>query len=39
MVVSGVDTYLTEVNLYMEITHTYAGDLDMTLTSPVGTIV
>jgi subtilisin-like proprotein convertase family protein len=37
--VSGAPTYLFDVNLKTFITHTFAADLDMTLTSPQGTIV
>jgi len=37
--VSGVDSYLWDVNLTTFITHTSSGDLDITLTSPAGTIV
>lgn len=35
-IVGGVGTVLTEVELYMELTHTFSGDLDMTLLPPVG---
>ncbi len=38
LTVSGVSTYLVKLALYTEITHTFAGDLDMTLTSPLGTV-
>lgn len=37
--VSGVDTYLWDVDLLTNIQHTFAADLDMTLQSPAGTIV
>ncbi len=37
--VSGVGTFLTEVELYVEIPHTFASDLDITLMSPAGTII
>jgi subtilisin-like proprotein convertase family protein len=36
---TGLPTYLDKVALYVEITHTFPGDLDMTLTSPLGTVV
>ncbi len=36
---SGLQTYLDKVVLYVEILHTYASDLDITLTSPGGTVV
>lgn len=34
--VSGVGTVLTGLKLYIEITHTWTGDLDITLTPPTG---
>ena len=37
--VSGVDTFLSSITVYTEITHTFPGDLSMTLTSPAGTVV
>jgi len=37
--VSGLGTYLSDLTLYVEITHTFAADLDITLTSPAGTVV
>lgn len=37
--VSGVGTYLTKATVALTLPHTYAGDLDITLTSPAGTIV
>ena len=37
--VSGADTYLFDLNLTTSISHTYPGDLEMTLRSPQGTIV
>ncbi len=37
--VAGAGTYLWDVNLRTFITHTFAGDLDITLTSPAGTVV
>ncbi|MFO1009174.1 MAG: proprotein convertase P-domain-containing protein [Planctomycetota bacterium] len=36
---SGLGTSLTEVEVFIQVPHTYAGDLDITLTSPAGTIV
>jgi uncharacterized repeat protein (TIGR01451 family) len=38
-VVSGVDPYLWDLDLTTNLTHTFPGDLDITLTSPAGTIV
>jgi LPXTG-site transpeptidase (sortase) family protein len=37
--VSGLDTYLLDLDLTTFIPHTYGNDLDFTLTSPSGTIV
>jgi subtilisin-like proprotein convertase family protein len=37
--VTGLGTELTKVVLYTEIPHTYNADIDMTLTSPAGTVV
>jgi subtilisin-like proprotein convertase family protein len=37
--VSGLGTTTVEVEVYLEILHTYASDLDITLTSPAGTTV
>jgi subtilisin-like proprotein convertase family protein len=37
--VAGLGTTLTKVVLYTEIPHTYNADIDMTLTSPAGTVV
>jgi subtilisin-like proprotein convertase family protein len=37
--VSGIGTFTDKVVLYTEITHTFAADLDITLTSPGGTVV
>jgi uncharacterized repeat protein (TIGR01451 family) len=37
--VSGVDPFLCDLNLTTGITHTFASDLDITLTSPGGTTV
>ncbi len=39
LVVDGVDTYLFDLDATTFITHTFAADLDITLTSPAGTIV
>lgn len=39
LVVSGASTYLFDLNLTTFITHTFAADLDITLTSPSGTVV
>ncbi len=39
IIVGGVDTYLYDLDLTTDITHTFAGDLDITLTSPGGTTV
>jgi subtilisin-like proprotein convertase family protein len=38
-VVSGVGTNIDKVTLYLELPHTFASDLDITLTSPTGTVV
>jgi subtilisin-like proprotein convertase family protein len=37
--VSGVDTFLWDLDLETFITHTFAGDLDITLQSPAGTVM
>ena len=37
--VAGAPTYLYDVNITTFITHTFAADLDITITSPAGTIV
>jgi len=37
--VSGVGTFLSSITVYAEILHTFPGDLDMTLTSPAGTVI
>jgi subtilisin-like proprotein convertase family protein len=37
--VAGAGTQLIDVDLLTSITHTFAGDLDITLTSPAGTVV
>ncbi|MGB5035407.1 MAG: proprotein convertase P-domain-containing protein, partial [Blastocatellia bacterium] len=39
IVVAGAGTYLSDVDVLTNITHTFCGDIDMTLTSPAGTIV
>ena len=39
VVIGGLGTQTFDVDLLLNITHTYAGDLDITLTSPAGTIV
>ncbi|HTF90738.1 MAG TPA: proprotein convertase P-domain-containing protein [Planctomycetota bacterium] len=38
VVISGLGTQVFDVDLTLAITHTYAADLDITLTSPAGTI-
>lgn len=37
--VAGANPYLWDLNLFTNITHTFASDLDIILTSPAGTIV
>jgi subtilisin-like proprotein convertase family protein len=37
--VSGVKTFLLDLDVYTALSHTYSDDLDVTLTSPAGTIV
>ncbi len=37
--VSGAPAYLYDVNLFTTIAHTFSADLDVTLTSPSGTVV
>ena len=37
--VTGVGPYVYDVNVTVNITHTFASDLDYTLTSPAGTVV
>jgi subtilisin-like proprotein convertase family protein len=37
--VSGLDSYLWDLDLNTNIPHTFSGDLDITLTSPAGTVV
>jgi len=39
VVVSGAPTYLYDVDILTSITHTFSSDLDITITSPAGTIV
>lgn len=39
LAVSSAGTFVCDVNLTTHITHTFAADLDMTLTSPAGTVV
>ncbi|MEO8460902.1 MAG: proprotein convertase P-domain-containing protein [Dokdonella sp.] len=39
LVVSGAGPYLFDLNMMTHIRHTFPGDLDITLTSPAGTIV
>lgn len=39
LIVAGAGTSLVDVNLATAITHTFPGDLDITLQSPAGTIV
>jgi subtilisin-like proprotein convertase family protein len=39
IVVAGAGAYLCDLNLTTFITHTFPGDLDITLTSPAGTVV
>jgi subtilisin-like proprotein convertase family protein len=39
IVVAGANPYLWDLNLTTAITHTFPGDLDITLRSPAGTIV
>jgi subtilisin-like proprotein convertase family protein len=36
---TGIDSYLCDVNLTTDITHTFGADLEITLTSPAGTVV
>lgn len=37
--VSGIDTWLWDLDVQTFITHSFSGDLDITLTSPQGTII
>jgi subtilisin-like proprotein convertase family protein len=39
LVVSGLGTYLADVDVQTFLTHTFGSDLDMTIMSPAGTIV
>jgi hypothetical protein len=39
IVVAGADAYLLDVDLTTSITHAFPSDLDITLTSPAGTVV
>jgi len=39
MAVAGLGTYMTSFTMYTEITHTFVNDLDMTLTTPAGTVL
>ena len=39
IVVSGASPYLLDLNLATQIQHTFSADLDVTLTSPAGTVV
>jgi uncharacterized repeat protein (TIGR01451 family) len=39
IVVSGAAPYLLDLNMTTQIQHTFAADLDITLTSPAGTVV
>jgi subtilisin-like proprotein convertase family protein len=39
IVISGAEPYLWDVDLQTFMTHTFPGDLDVTITSPAGTIV
>jgi subtilisin-like proprotein convertase family protein/PKD repeat protein len=37
--VSGIDPYILDLNVVTNITHTFSADLDITVTSPAGTVV
>jgi subtilisin-like proprotein convertase family protein len=37
--IAGAGTYLCDLNMFTNLTHTFPSDLDMTLQSPAGTIV
>jgi subtilisin-like proprotein convertase family protein len=39
LTVSGMPTFLVDLDVYTMLPHTYSDDLDVTLTSPLGTIV
>ncbi|MBK6315294.1 MAG: proprotein convertase P-domain-containing protein [Blastocatellia bacterium] len=39
IVIAGAGTFLCDVDMFTNISHTFPGDLDMTLQSPAGTIV
>ncbi|MEO7936796.1 MAG: proprotein convertase P-domain-containing protein, partial [Dokdonella sp.] len=39
IVVSGASTYLLDLNVTTQLQHTFSADLDVTLTSPAGTVV
>ena len=39
IVVSGYPPYLSDLDVLTNITHTFAADMDITLTSPAGTVV
>jgi subtilisin-like proprotein convertase family protein len=39
IVVAGAQSYLADVDAITRLTHTFPGDLDVTLTSPAGTVV
>jgi uncharacterized repeat protein (TIGR01451 family) len=39
LAVAGVSTYLFDLDLTVNLTHTFAADLDITLMSPAGTVV
>jgi len=39
LVVAGAPTYLMDLNMITAITHTFNADLDVTITSPAGTVV
>jgi subtilisin-like proprotein convertase family protein len=39
LAVSGAAAYLTDLTLLTNLTHTFAADLDITITSPAGTVV
>jgi uncharacterized repeat protein (TIGR01451 family) len=37
--VAGAGSYLLDLDVFTDITHTFGGDLDITVTSPAGTVV